>query len=413
LGIAPDVEAMVQNALRQGRSLDRMGAVLRGEGRIDIPPILEVDTALAEAHLGVLAARFDVPTKDAGVRVARGRVEAIPATAGRALDVAATVAWLERNIAQVVSEGRLDLTMVPVRPASIDVSALVAQANQWLSDPLSVRAYDPISDEALTWLVVPEVWSTWLSLSIDPRSPTQPRWELDAGKARAYLSTQAEALNPDRYLDWAEVTAALENAVTAQGWHVPARVYHRERQHVVQPSETLASIARDYGMPYPWVQQANPGIGDALQPGQVLTIPSPDVLLPLPVVENKRIVVSISQQAMWTLEHGVVKWIWPVSTGIGSSPTSPGVFQVQSHDPNAYANSWDLWMPYFMGIYRPVPTSHFMNGFHGFPTRDGVNLLWTGALGRPVTFGCILLTTANAAVLYEWAEEGVLVEIQH
>jgi lipoprotein-anchoring transpeptidase ErfK/SrfK len=64
-----------------------------------------------------------------------------------------------------------------------------------------------------------------------------------------------------------------------------------------------------------------------------------------------------------------------------------------------------------MGIYRPVPTSNFMNGFHGFPTRDGASLLWTGNLGSPVTFGCILVDTGNAKALYEWAEEGVVVEI--
>ena len=67
------------------------------------------------------------------------------------------------------------------------------------------------------------------------------------------------------------------------------------------------------------------------------------------------------------LMDGQLKWEWPASTGIDSSPTAPGVFQIQSHEPNAYAGNWDLWMPSFMGIYRPVPTSEFMNGFHGFP----------------------------------------------
>jgi lipoprotein-anchoring transpeptidase ErfK/SrfK len=136
------------------------------------------------------------------------------------------------------------------------------------------------------------------------------------------------------------------------------------------------------------------------------------VLLPLLVVENKRIVVSLSRQRMWAYENGALLGEWPVSTGIPSSPTAPGVFQVQSHDPNAYAASWDLWMPYFVGIYRPVPTSNFMNGFHGFPTRDGVNLLWTGNLGYPVTYGCILLGNEAAPLLYQWAEEGVIVEIR-
>jgi lipoprotein-anchoring transpeptidase ErfK/SrfK len=88
------------------------------------------------------------------------------------------------------------------------------------------------------------------------------------------------------------------------------------------------------------------------------------------------------------------------------------VFQVQSHEPNAYAGNWDLWMPNFMGIYQPVPTSEFMNGFHGFPTRGSSQLLWTGDLGRRVTYGCILIHSDNAAALYDWAEEGVVVEIE-
>jgi lipoprotein-anchoring transpeptidase ErfK/SrfK len=88
------------------------------------------------------------------------------------------------------------------------------------------------------------------------------------------------------------------------------------------------------------------------------------------------------------------------------------VFQVQTHEPRAYAENWNLWMPNFMGIYRPVPTLGFMNGFHGFPTRNGATLLWTGDLGHPVTYGCILLSSDNAATLYDWAEAGVVVEVR-
>jgi lipoprotein-anchoring transpeptidase ErfK/SrfK len=128
-------------------------------------------------------------------------------------------------------------------------------------------------------------------------------------------------------------------------------------------------------------------------------------------VENKRVKISISQQRMQAYEEGQVKWDWQVSTGIASSPTSPGIFQVQSHDPNAYAGNWNLWMPWFMGIYRPVPSQDFMNGFHGFPSRDQQQLLWTRNLGHPVTYGCILLSTDNAKLLYDWAPEGTIVEI--
>ncbi len=153
-------------------------------------------------------------------------------------------------------------------------------------------------------------------------------------------------------------------------------------------------------------------MGAILAPGQAVTIPSPDDLLPVPIVPDKRILVSISQQRTRVYENGALKWDWPTSTGINSSPTSPGIFQIQSHEPNAYAANWNLWMPHFMGVYRPLPSADFMNGFHGFPTRGSSQLLWTNSLGTRVTYGCILLSNENARALYDWAEDGVVVEIE-
>ena len=414
LGITLDVEATVRAAHQQGRSLATLQEALNRKGPITILPVWRLDPAVAKANLQILASQFDVPPVDADLRLVAGRVEAIPSRVGRALDVAATVAWLEQNAVQLIlmEKERLPLVIVPVQPAITDLSAVAAQANQLLASPLSLHGYDPVSDEKLAWTVGPDVWGTWLSLGFDPADLTQLYWELDAEKARAFLAEQATALGPDRSLALDEAVAAVRDAIAAPSWDVPLRIVHQERQHVVQSGETLSSIARAYGIPYPWIQQANPEVGDALQLGQVLTIPSPDVLLPLPAVENKRIVVSLSEQKMWVYENGAVKWEWLVSTGIPSSPTAPGLFQVQTHELNAYAGQWDLWMPHFMGIYQPAPAIDFMNGIHGFPTRGGSRLLWTGDLGHPVTYGCILLNTENAVALYEWAEEGVVVEVR-
>jgi LysM repeat protein len=412
LGIMLDAEATAQIAYQQGRSLATLKDVLKAKGHVNISPVWRLDPTIAEANLRALAPQFDVPPADAGLQVVDGRVETTPAAWGRALDVTATVLWLEENGIQVIDQGRAKLLMVPVQPAITDVSAAVAQANQLLADPLSIRGYDPITDQTQMWTVAPDVWGTWLSLGVDPGDSPRLNWELNVEKAQTFLQAQAAVLGSDRYLDLGEATTAIKDAIAAQTSDVRVRIYHHERQHSVQSGETLSSIARDYGMPYPWIQEANPGVGDALYSGQILTIPSPDVLLPLPVIENKRIVVSLSQQKMWVYENGSLKWEWPLSTGISSSPTSPGVFQIQTHEPNAYASNWNLWMPYFMGIYRPVPTSDFMNGFHGFPTRNGSTLLWTGDLGHPVTYGCILISTENAISLYEWAEEGVVVEVR-
>jgi LysM repeat protein len=412
LGITLHAEATAQVAHRQGRSLATLQETLKMGGHVSILPIWGIDPTVAEANLQTLAPQLDVPPVDAGLRVVAGRVEATPSVTGRALDVAATMAWLKQNAAQVFTEGRLPLVMVPVPPAITETSAVVAQANQWLANPLSIHAYDPITDETSAWTVGPDVWGTWLSLSVDPADSTQLNWELDMENVQAFLAGQATTIGPDRYLVLDEAVTVIRETIAAPSWDVPLRIVHHERQHIVQSGDTLSKLAREYGIPYPWIQQANPGMGDTLYAGQALTIPSPDALLPLPVVENKRIVVSLGEQKMWVYENGAVKWEWPVSTGIPSSPTAPGVFQVQTHEPNAYASKWDLWMPHFLGIYQPVPASDFMNGFHGFPTRGGSRLLWTGDLGHPVTYGCILVSTENAVALYEWAEEGVVVEVR-
>jgi LysM repeat protein len=411
LGIMLDTEATFQLAYQQGRSPATLKDILKNGG-VDVSPIWRIDRTLAETNLHALKPKFDVPPTNASLQVVDGHVKATPAVRGRTLDVGATVIWLEWNATQVISEGRLELVMIPVQPTIMDVSAAVAQANQLLAQTLFIQAYDPVTDEKQTWKVPPENWGKWLSLSTDLNDPSNLNWALNADEVSAFLAAQAAMLGPDRHLDTDEAVAAITKVIEAQSSDVLLRIYHVERQHVVQAGETLSSIAQDYGLPYPWIQAANPSIGDNLSVGQVLTIPSPDALLPLPVVKNKRILVSLSQQKAWVYENDALKWEWPVSTGIDSSPTASGVFQIQTHEPNAYASNWNLWMPHFMGIYRPVPTFDFMNGFHGFPTRGGSTLLWTGDLGHPVTYGCILISTENAATLYEWAESGVVVEVR-
>ncbi|NJL93291.1 MAG: L,D-transpeptidase [Anaerolineae bacterium] len=103
-------------------------------------------------------------------------------------------------------------------------------------------------------------------------------------------------------------------------------------------------------------------------------------------MRNKRIIVSISEQHLWAYENGNLVFDWVISTGIARSPTSPGVFQIRSHEPNAYAAQWNLYMPHFMGVYNPGPNVEVMNGFHGFPTdASGGYLLWTSNRGRPAS----------------------------
>lgn len=411
LGISLNVPATVELAHRQGRSSGSLAQIVSAGGRMELMPVWQIDIPAAAANLQELAPQFELAPVNAGLRVVAGRAEATPALPGRAVDVAATVSRLQQHASEVILSGRLDLVTRPVPPALIEAGAAVSRANQLLARPPSVRAYDPVEDEVFVWTISQEEWATALSFWLEPGRPDQLAWSLDETRVRALLEAQAASLGEDRFVQLDEAVKSLVQVNSDRPAEARLRVYHHGRQHTVQPGETFSSIGYDYGIPYPWIQQANPGVPEALSPGQVINIPSPDALLPLPVIENKRIVVSLSQQKMWAYENGAVKWEWPASTGIPSSPTAPGIFQVQTHELNAYAASWNLWMPHFMGIYRPVPTSDFMNGFHGFPSRNGNVLLWTDDLGRQVTYGCILVSSDNAALLYDWAEAGVVVEI--
>ena len=413
LGIALDAEATALAAYRQGRSIPDIEAAVRhafsGSG---FEPTWAFDPVAARAALAEVSDRISVAPADAGIRYANGRVDTTPPASGRQLDVDATVSWLRDNVGLVVLSGRLPLVIHTVPPAIADSSAVAAQLNDRLSRELTIHAFDPVRDETYDLAVPPQSWTAWITVETGTTAPQTVGWKVDLTQVEAYLAAQADTFGTDRYLDLATGAATLAQAVETGEQVARVRIYHRDRTHVVRPGETLSSIAYEVGIPYPWIEEANPGSGDGLRPGQTITVPSPDLLLPLPIVRDKRIVVSLSRQRMWAYENGAVRWEWPVSTGIESSPTAPGVFQVQSHEPNAYAGNWDLWMPNFMGIYRPVPTSDFMNGFHGFPTRNGANLLWTDSLGRRVTYGCILISNDNAPLLFDWAEEGVVVEVR-
>lgn len=434
IGVLLDAEETARAAQSQGRdqpAADQLLALAQrlvatsGVVPLDVPPVAVkprwyFDRERATATLRILAGQIDIPRQDATLRVVAGRIETAPAVVGRALDIAAVLArleahpWGEALADPAADPPRFELPVVPQAPAISDVSAVVVELEPLLADPITLRLYDPIRDERLTWTAEPAALGKWLSFAIVRSESGERRlaWSVDEGAVAAFVREQNASFADERFVDVRTAVPALAEAFKARRREVRLRIYHGEREHVVKAGETLSSIAFNYGMPYPWIQAANPGTGDALFVGDRLRIPSPDVFLPLPVVENKRIIVSLSKQRVQVYENSQLKWDWPASTGIPSSPTSPGVFQIQSHEELAYASIWNLYMPWFMGVYRVAPGQDFMNGFHGFPSRDRRQFIWERNLGSPITYGCILISTENAKKLYDWAEEGVVVEIR-
>ncbi len=413
IGIQLDAEATAAAAVNWGRSSGGITGVLRGlAGSVAVRPVLNVDLGAASRYLNAQRPTVNLEPINAGVRLVNGRAVASPAEYGRALDVAATLERLRRNAAGELADGALDLVMVPIAPAITDATPLVSEANALLASPFTVKGYDPIRDEWHTWTAPPEVWANWLQAASAPESPSGLALSLHLAGPRAFLEANS-TFSDERYIKPDDAIAAMQDALARHTTSATVRVWHDETIYTVRAGQTLAAIAEEVGIPYPYIQAANPAIDtDALLINQPLTIPSKDILVPLDPVPHKRIVISRSQQHLWAYENGQVVFDWVISTGLPSSPTALGVFQVQTHDINAYADQWNLYMPHFMGFYRPGPNVALWNGFHGFPTRGGGYLLWTNDLGRPVTYGCVLLSLENAETLYNWAEEGVVVEVR-
>jgi lipoprotein-anchoring transpeptidase ErfK/SrfK len=434
IGVILDSDAMAEAAYQQGRdeptSADFVSTVRRfvaSSGLLDagvdptaVAPVWHFDRTTAADTLRTLAAQILIPAEDAAITVVDGQVQTTPAVTGQALDIALLLAMLESHpweaaLARPQSAPlRFPMPVALQAPLVEEVSALVSEIAPLLEGDITIDLFDAVRNERHSWKARPADKGTWIAFaesgSADGGSK-QLTWYLDRAKIAEFVSAQNASFGDERFVDPERLGPALSEVFENRAGRVKQLVQHGEREHVVKAGETLSSIAFDYGMPYPYLQQANSGL-DLLLAGATIKIPSQDVLIPLEPLENKRVIISLTEQKMQAWENGDVKWDWQLSSGMDSSPTSPGVFQVQSHEEMAYAANWDLYMPWFMGIYRPVPNQAFMNGFHGFPSRDRRQLLWTKDLGRRVTYGCILLNTENAKLLYDWAENGVIVEIR-
>ncbi len=414
LGLTLDSAATARAARAWGRSDGGFSGALDSlMSGVTIAPVLSVDTTRLTTYLDAARPQIDLPAVNAGVRLVNGQAVASPPQAGRQLDLAATVERMQVAAASELADGALDLVMVDVLPTITDAGPLVAQANALLTSSFTINGYDPIRDEWQPWTASPDVWSQWLVAQAAQDSPTGLALSLNPASAGAFVQSASASFGDERYLDTDQAVSAMQNALARGEASATVRIWHGPTTYQVRAGQTLAAIAEEIGIPYPYIQAANPGINtDALSVNQVLTIPSKDILVPLTVVPQKRIIVSRGQQHLWAYENGQVVFDWVISTGLPSSPTALGIFQVQMHETNAYAEQWNLYMPDFLGFYHPGPNMDLWNGFHGFPTRGGGYLLWSGDLGHPVTYGCVLLSLENAQALYAWAEDGVVVVVQ-
>jgi LysM repeat protein len=410
LGLEVDPLATAQQAYIVAHAQDPVSEVQQmihsaGQGW-GIAPVYHFDANRARATLLGLSGQVSRAAVDASIRLQGDQFVAVPGELGFTFNLDESMQRLTSDPQSVLLGAYFKVSLLPVSPRLNDVSSLLQQAQALLDKGLTIKAYDPIQNVWKDWSIPRSVLGQWIR--IDPAYQS-PQLNLDRGQIEPYLNQLDSQLGAGAYLENFSAGNVVDSQDTTP--QISLVVKHLPTSYAVQAGDTLIKIGWKVEMPYWRIIQANPGIDpDKLVTGQELTIPSKDDLLPLPVDLHKRIVLSISKQHLWAYQDGQLVSEHIISTGIDRSPTQPGVFQVQTHEKNAYASVWDLYMPNFLGIYEAWPG--FMNGIHGLPTLSNGQRLWANILGRPASYGCIILDLNAAQWLYQWADDGVVVEIQ-
>jgi lipoprotein-anchoring transpeptidase ErfK/SrfK len=132
---------------------------------------------------------------------------------------------------------------------------------------------------------------------------------------------------------------------------------------------------------------------------------------PAPVAPStdERIVVDISEQHMYAYAGDQLVYSFVASTGRGGG-TLRGDFRILDKIDNAYSQPWGFWMPNWLGIY--YVGVDLENGIHSLPVMPDGEVVWGDDIGKPISYGCVVLKPEDAVLLYNWVEVGTPVEIR-
>lgn len=410
LGLWVDPQATADAAFAVGRStnpLEDLSFAFSSESAV-IMPMLYYDENQARNKLNTIADELSLAPVNASVILEDQTWITLPGKDGQQVDVETTLDVLIDDAFAILLAGSAPLKIDIIPPQVADLSLVLDQIKVVVAEEYHLEAYDPITDQFYQWSIPVDKKTSWVTVDAETN---QAQLSIQKADVEILLNEWSVELGEGHSFD-PELDVALLIKDWQSGGTPTATVYYEPTTYQVNQGESLWSISLKLGMPLWNIIDANPGLSiDNISAGMNLTIPSKSVLLPLPPVPNKRIIIDISTQRMTVYEDGEVRNTHIISTGVSDSPTMAGTFQIQSHELNAYASNWDLYMPHFLGIYEAWPG--FMNGIHGLPMLSSGHRLWASSLGSPASFGCIILNLDAAEDLFYWADPGVVVEIRN
>jgi len=405
---APRIARTAYQVARAGSWIKRITAPwqVRARGRSVELQIDPADAGRVRELVEAIAPQVHVPPRDASLHVDARGVTCTLGQAGRALDAASTV----ENVLTALSSGakKAEIVTIALPPDRKQPEPGCTEARALLSQPFVLLAEDPLTDYQNQFEVTPERLATWLRVVV---AHEEILLEIDEKPVEAWLSEVAPQLGDERILAVEETRERTLSALREGDHRARCAIRHAESSYVVQPGDTLFDIAYSHGFPQWRLEEANPDVEpNELLIGMELTIPSIDVLFPEPLVAGKRIEIDLPEQRLRAYENDDLIYDFTCSSGMTSTPTIAGQFQVLFKEREAYAQRWSLEMPYFMAVYYEGPD--FANGIHELPIQSNGQRLWASVLGWPASYGCIILDVDDAEKLYHWAPVGTLVRIE-
>ncbi|USK69955.1 L,D-transpeptidase family protein [Peribacillus asahii] len=162
--------------------------------------------------------------------------------------------------------------------------------------------------------------------------------------------------------------------------------------HIVKYGETLASIVRDYRVPFAQLVAANPQITNMnlIMPGQRILIPG----LPDPNTIPFHLVVSKNKRTLQLFRQNQLIKTYPIAVGKMLSQTPVGQFIVVNREPNPGGPYGVMWLSLSKAGY----------GIHG--TND------PSSIGKAVSKGCIRMHNKDVLELARQIPNGTRVMIQ-
>ena len=174
------------------------------------------------------------------------------------------------------------------------------------------------------------------------------------------------------------------------------------------PKETLLDVARDAGLGFHELQDANRSVDEWIPPpGQEVEVPTRWIL---PRTRQQGIVINVPEMRLYLYPQRtkpgdeVLLRTWAVAIGDDDSPTLEGVFTIRSKDKNPTWHVPDS-IPRSERPRRVIPPGpdnpmgeYRIRLSKGLYSIHGTNVPW--AIGRQTTHGCIRLYPEDIGEFY-------------